>query len=401
MSRIIVGISGGVDSSVAAYLLQKAGHEVIGCRMRTFDTPQSLEEEQSAAEVAAKLGIPLYTVDMREAFAENVIARFADEYAAGRTPNPCLLCNRLVKWQALLACMREHDAEYVATGHYAKATQTTKVSTETENNTRYCVARVASEKDQSYALYNLTQEEIAHTMFPLAGLSKEEVRDLAREAGLLTAEKPDSMEICFIPDNDYAGFLADRFGIKDCPGNYVDESGNVLGKHQGIVHYTVGQRKGLGIALGKRIFVKEIRPLTNEVVLADDSDVFTDHIFVKDMNFQLLSPEIPDLAFCDATDGPSLQPGAASGIRAACVKIRYADRGTPAIIRKVSAQDRQTAKNAVMPDKTVFPEARAASSAAGALYRLDFERPVRAAAPGQAAVAYDEAGRILCGGTIL
>ena len=401
MSRIIVGISGGVDSSVAAYLLQKAGHEVIGCRMRTFDTPQSLEEEQSAAEVAAKLGIPLYTVDMREAFAENVIARFADEYAAGRTPNPCLLCNRLVKWQALLACMREHDAEYVATGHYAKATQTTKVSTETENNTRYCVARVASEKDQSYALYNLTQEEIAHTKFPLAGLSKEEVRDLAREAGLLTAEKPDSMEICFIPDNDYAGFLRGHFGIEDCPGNYVDESGNVLGKHQGIVHYTVGQRKGLGIALGKRIFVKEIRPLTNEVVLADDSDVFTDHIFVKDMNFQLLSLETPDLAFCDATDGPSLQPGAVPGIRAACVKIRYADRGTPAIIRKVSAQDRQMAINAVMPDKTVFPEARAASSAAGALYRLDFERPVRAAAPGQAAVAYDEAGHILCGGTIL
>ena len=407
-----MGISGGVDSSVAAYLLQKAGHEVIGCRMRTFDTPASLAEEQSAAEVAEKLSIPLYTVDMREAFAENVIARFADEYAHGRTPNPCCICNRLVKWQALLTCMREHDAELVATGHYAAVTKkhlltdpagfTSECAADSsEQGAGFCVTRVASEKDQSYALYNLTQEEIAHTVFPLADLSKEEVRDLAREAGLLTAEKPDSMEICFIPDNDYAGFLADRFGIRDCPGNYVDESGNVLGTHQGIVHYTVGQRKGLGIALGKRIFVKEIRPLTNEVVLADDSDVFTDHIFVKDMNFQLLSPETPDLAFCDATDGPSLQPGAAPGIRAACVKIRYADRGTPAIIRKVSAQDRQMAINAVMPDKTVFPEARAASSAAGALYRLDFERPVRAAAPGQAAVAYDEAGHILYGGTIL
>ena len=393
MSRIIVGISGGVDSSVAAYLLQKAGHEVIGCRMRTFDTPASLAEEQSAAEVAEKLGIPLYTVDMREAFAENVIARFADEYAHGRTPNPCLLCNRLVKWQALLTCMREHDAELVATGHYAAVTKnhfltapagfTSECAADSsEQGARSCVTRVASEKDQSYALYNLTQEEIAHTVFPLADLSKEEVRDLAREAGLLTAEKPDSMEICFIPDNDYAGFLADRFGIKDCPGNYVDEAGNVLGKHQGIVHYTVGQRKGLGIALGKRIFVKEIRPLTNEVVLADDSDVFTDHIFVKDMNFQLLSPEADDVS-------------------AACVKIRYADRGTPAVIRKASAQERQTVKNAGIPDRMVFPEARAESSAAGALYRLDFERPVRAAAPGQAAVAYDEAGHILCGGTIL
>ncbi len=393
MSRIIVGISGGVDSSVAAYLLQKAGHEVIGCRMRTFDTPASLAEEQSAAEVAEKLGIPLYTVDMREAFAENVIARFADEYAHGRTPNPCLLCNRLVKWQALLLCMREHEADLVATGHYAAVTKkhfltapagfaSECAADSSEQGARSCVTRVASEKDQSYALYNLTQEEIAHTVFPLADLSKEEVRDLAREAGLLTAEKPDSMEICFIPDNDYAGFLADRFGIKDCPGNYVDEAGKVLGKHQGIVHYTVGQRKGLGIALGKRIFVKEIRPLTNEVVLADDSDVFTDHIFVKDMNFQLLSPDAGDVS-------------------AACVKIRYADRGTPAVIRKASAQERQTVKNVGIPDRMVFPEARTASSAAGALYRLDFERPVRAAAPGQAAVAYNEMGHILCGGTIL
>lgn len=373
-----MGISGGVDSSVAAYLLQKAGHEVIGCRMRTFDTPASLAEEQSAAEVAEKLGIPLTTVDMREAFAENVIARFADEYAHGRTPNPCLLCNRLVKWQALLLCMREHEADLVATGHYAAVTKkhlltdsagfTSECAADSsEQGARSCVTRVASEKDQSYALYNLTQEEIAHTVFPLADLSKEEVRDLAREAGLLTAEKPDSMEICFIPDNDYAGFLADRFGIKDCPGNYVDEAGNVLGKHQGIVHYTVGQRKGLGIALGKRIFVKEIRPLTNEVVLADDSDVFTDHIFVKDMNFQLLSPD-------------------AGNVSAACVKIRYADRGTPAIIRR--------AESGAAEEK--FPK-----GTAGDIFRIDFERPVRAAAPGQAAVAYDEMGHILCGGTIL
>lgn len=398
MSRIIVGISGGVDSSVAAYLLQKAGHEVIGCRMRTFDTPASLAEEQSAAEVAEKLGIPLYTVDMREAFAENVIARFADEYAHGRTPNPCLLCNRLVKWQALLLCMREHEAELVATGHYAAVTKnhfltapagftSECVADSSEQGARFCVTRVASEKDQSYALYNLTQEEIEHTVFPLAGLSKEEVRDLAREAGLLTAEKPDSMEICFIPGNGYAGFLADRFGIKDCPGNYVDEAGNVLGKHQGIVHYTVGQRKGLGIALGKRIFVKEIRPLTNEVVLADDSDVFTDHIFVKDMNFQLLSPETPELAKCtSAADDLCLQTEVSGGVRAACVKIRYADRGTPAIIRR--------AESGAAEEK--FPK-----GTAGDIFRIDFERPVRAAAPGQAAVAYDEMGHILCGGTIL
>ena len=368
MSRIVVGLSGGVDSSVAAYLLQKAGHEVIGCRMRTFDTLSSREEEESAALVADRMGIPLYTVDMRTAFAENVIARFAEEYAHGRTPNPCCICNRMVKWQALLKCMEEQGGDFVATGHYAKTAFSENISIENEKNGRYCIARVASEKDQSYALYNLTQEEIAHTLFPLSGLAKEEVRGLARKAGLLTAEKPDSMEICFIPDNDYAAFLAERFGMADCPGNYVDEAGNVLGRHQGIVHYTVGQRKGLGIALGKRIFVKEIRPLSNEVVLADDSEVFTDHIFVKDMNFQLLSPDFAD------------------GIRASCVKIRYADRGTPAVLLRSNPQEE-------------IPQA--AAGCPGEIFRLDFERPVRAAAPGQAAVCYDEEGRILCGGTIL
>ena len=375
MSRIIVGISGGVDSSVAAYLLKKAGHEVIGCRMRTFDTPASLEEERSAAEVAERLGIPLYTIDMRDAFAKNVIAHFAEEYAHGRTPNPCLRCNRLVKWQALLQCMREHDADLVATGHYAAVTKKcSQKGSADPGPVRFGIARVASEKDQSYALYDLTQEEIAHTVFPLSGLTKEEVRELAREAGLLTAEKPDSMEICFIPDNDYAGFLGDRFGIRDCPGSYVDEEGHVLGKHQGIVHYTVGQRKGLGIALGKRIFVKEIRPLTNEVVLADDSDVFTDHIFVKDMNFQLLSP--------DAAQN-------AEGVFASLVKIRYADRGTPGTIR------------AAVGDLPEYSSRISPSEDAGQIFRIDFDRPVRAAAPGQAAVCYNEEGQILCGGIIL
>ena len=362
MSKIVVGISGGVDSSVAAYLLQKEGHEVIGCRMRTFDTEASRREEDASREVCETLGIPLFTVDFRERFREEVIALFASEYAKGRTPNPCCICNRTVKWEALLSCMREQKADFVATGHYARTG--TAVSPETGEE-RFFVARADSVKDQSYALYNLRQDEIRHTLFPLSRYKKEEIREIARKAGLLTADKPDSMEICFIPDNDYAAFLREQFGIADCPGNYVDEEGKVLGRHQGIVHYTVGQRKGLGIALGKRIFVKEIRPLTNEVVLADDEDVFTDHLFLGNVNFQAVSgiPETP------------------AGLFSPLIKIRYADQGAPG--RMTAVANPSVGKEPV-----------------SAGYRIDFERPVRAASPGQAAVLYGDDGRILCGGTI-
>ncbi|MCQ2400853.1 MAG: tRNA 2-thiouridine(34) synthase MnmA [Lachnospiraceae bacterium] len=344
MSRIVVGLSGGVDSAVAAWLLKKEGHEVIGCRMRTFDTEESVIEEESAKAVAEHLQIPLIIKDYREEFKKCVIDYFAEEYAAGRTPNPCLICNRKVKWQSLLTCMNDEGAEYVATGHYAAV----------EYEGRWCVRRVGNAKDQSYALFNLTQEELSHTVFPLSKFTKDEIRLMAEEAGLSNSKKPDSMEICFIPENDYAGFLRDRFNIADCPGNYVDVNGNVLGRHEGIIHYTVGQRKGLGIALGKRIFVKEIRPLTNEVVLADDEDVFTGSLRLRDVNFQLAPEEKEE-------------------ITARLIKVRYADHG--------------------MPGRMYRDEKNGG-------YIVEFEKPVRAAAPGQAAVLYDEEDRILCGGFI-
>ena len=344
MSRIVVGLSGGVDSAAAAWLLKKEGHEVIGCRMRTFDTEESIIEEESAKAVAQHLQIPLIIKDYRKEFKERVIDYFAGEYKAGRTPNPCLVCNRKVKWESLLSCMRDVGAEHAATGHYAAV----------EYNGRWCVRRVANAKDQSYALFDLTQEELSHTVFPLSGYTKEEIRLMAAEAGLQNAEKPDSMEICFIPDNDYAGFLRENFSISDCPGNYVDVNGNILGRHEGIVHYTVGQRKGLGIALGKRVFVKEIRPFTNEVVLADDEDVFTDSLRLRDVNFQLASED-------------------AEEIRARLIKVRYADRGMPG---------------------TMYRDEKNGD------YIVRFEKSVRAAAPGQAAVLYDEGERILCGGFI-
>lgn len=344
MSRIVVGLSGGVDSAVAAWLLKKEGHEVIGCRMRTFDTEESHIEEESAKAVAEHLHIPLIIRDYRKEFKDCVIDYFAEEYKAGRTPNPCLICNRKVKWESLLSCMREAGAEYVATGHYAAV----------EYNGKWCVRRVAGAKDQSYALFDLTQEQLSHTLFPLSEFAKDEIRLMAAEAGLSNSQKPDSMEICFIPDNDYAGFLRENCGIIDCPGNFVDVNGNVLGRHEGIVHYTVGQRKGLGIALGRRIFVKEIRPLTNEVVLADDEAVFTDSLRVRNVNFQLAAED-------------------AEEIRARLIKVRYADRGMPG---------------------TMYRDEKNGD------YIVRFEKPVRAAAPGQAAVLYDEGERILCGGFI-
>lgn len=372
MKKVVVGISGGVDSSVAAYLLQKEGFEVIGCRMRTFDTPQSLEEERSAAEVAAKLGIPLITEDFREEFKAEVIDLFAREYSKGRTPNPCCICNRRVKWQALMKCMRETGAEYVATGHYAAIEKSIAAGREdiTDCNAadngktdhgaiRYAVRAVDSRKDQSYALYNLTQEQLACTMFPLSAYSKEQIREIAGSAGLLTADRPDSMEICFIPDKDYAAFLKKAYGCEDRPGNFVDPDGKVLGRHEGIIHYTIGQRKGLGIALGKRVFVKEIRPLTSEVVLADDSDVYTDSLLFTGLNLQ------------KAAD--------AARLFASKIKVRYADHGCSGMIL-------QTDRTDAMGDR---------------IYRVCFDRPIRAAAPGQAVVAYDEGGAILCGGTIL
>ncbi|MDO4488979.1 MAG: tRNA 2-thiouridine(34) synthase MnmA [Eubacteriales bacterium] len=343
MGKFVVGISGGVDSSVAAYLLLKAGHEVVGCRMRTYDTDASKIEEESAEVICRTLGIPLITPDFRDVFMHEVIEYFANEYREGRTPNPCCICNRRVKWNMLMKNLEETGADYVATGHYAESVF---------ENGRYAIKRVPNEKDQSYALYNLTQDEIRLTRFPLVGYSKDEIRKMAAEAGLPTANKADSMDVCFIPDGDYAGFLKEKAGIEDKPGNFVDIDGNILGPHRGITNFTVGQRKGLGIALGKRVFVKEIRPLTGEVVLADDCDVFTDGILIKDVNFQLVES--------DTIESP-------------CIRIRYADKGAPGIMKR---EDDET-------------------------FRLSFERPVRAAAPGQAAVLYDNEGRILCGGTIV
>ncbi len=373
--KIVIGLSGGVDSSVAAYLLKKAGHEVIGCTMRTFDTERSLRELEDARKIADRLDIPFIIMDRRSEFEEDVIRYFVSEYVHGRTPNPCCICNRRVKWQTLLDCMREQGADKVATGHYSGIGELCG---------RYYIKKADKlDKDQSYALYNLTQEEIKHTIMPLSGYNKDEVRAIAEEAGLFNSDKPDSQEICFIPDKDYVGFIerhrellpedilalasdsadiVDKEALKwNKPGNFVDIHGNILGQHRGIINYTVGQRKGLGIALGRRIFVREIRPLSNEVVLSDNDEVFSDNLICEAVNFQ-------------AVDFESISAADPDAELMAVVKIRYADKGTKALIKR----DGETGR-----------------------YIVSFEQPVRAVTPGQAAVFYDEENRLLGGGLIV
>ncbi len=353
--KVCIGLSGGVDSSVAAGLLLERGLELIGCTMRTYDTDRARRELEDARAVADKLGIPFYVEDMREEFRREVTDYFAAEYSRGRTPNPCLVCNRKVKWEALMACADRHGAEMVATGHYARLSYD-------EGSGRYAVRKaVTKEKDQSYALFNLKQEQLARTILPIGEYSKDEVRAMARSAGLLTADKPDSQEICFIPDKDYAGFIERYLGIDThSEGNYVDEEGRILGRHKGIINYTIGQRKGLGIALGKRTFVKEIRPCENEVVLADGDKVWKDELFFSDFNGQLATEK--DLE---------------KGLRAQ-VKIRYSDKGS----------------SGTVTEEGVSKDGRV-------IYRIKFESPVRAVTPGQGVVMYDDSERILGGGIIL
>ncbi|MCI9531463.1 MAG: tRNA 2-thiouridine(34) synthase MnmA [Lachnospiraceae bacterium] len=354
--RVVVGMSGGVDSSVAAWLLKEQGYEVIGVTMQVWqEEDRAAQEEQGgccglsavedARRVAAMLGIPYYVMNFKSAFKKNVIDYFVGEYIKGRTPNPCIACNRYVKWESLLRRSMEIGADYIATGHYARVVRLP--------NGRYALQKSASAaKDQTYALYSLSQSQLSHTLMPVGDYTKEEIRSMAAKLGLRTAGKPDSQEICFIPDRDYAKFIDQETGRKQEPGNFVDKDGAVLGRHLGITHYTIGQRKGLGLAMGKPVFVTEIRPESNEVVIGSNEDVFGDALSAGQLNFM----SIPDL----------------QGEREVVAKIRYNHQGAPCMIRKIG-DDKVECR---------FPE------------------PVRAITPGQAVVFY-EGSTVLGGGTIL
>ncbi len=366
--KVVVGMSGGVDSSVAAYLLKEQGYEVIGVTMQIWqDTERLVQEENGgccglsavddARRVAADLNIPYYVMNFKNEFKEHVIDYFVEEYLHGRTPNPCIACNRYVKWESLLKRSMDIGADYIATGHYARIEQL--------ENGRYSLRRSATlVKDQTYALYNLTQEQLKRTLMPVGAYSKDEIRKIAENIDLKVASKPDSQDICFVPDGDYAAFIRENSDKEIPEGNFVTAEGKILGTHKGITHYTVGQRKGLGLALGYPAFVIEIRPETNEVVIGTNEDSMTYYVRANRINFM----SIEDL----------------TKERRVFAKIRYNHKGAWCWRRATL----RTGPTWCTVRKTGEDE-----------ILCTFEEKQRAVTPGQAVVLYD-GEYVLGGGTI-
>ena len=291
--KVMIGMSGGVDSSVAAAVLLEKGYEVIGVTMKIW--PEAGEETRvveggccslsavdDARSVAYKLGIPYYVMNFQDVFNDRVIDYFKNEYLNGRTPNPCIACNRYVKFEAMLNKAVSMGIDYVATGHYA-------IIEYDENLKRYLLKKSATEKkDQTYVLYNLTQEQLSKILMPIGSYTKDEVREIAKKIDLNVASKPDSQEICFVQDNDYAKFIRENTNEEIKPGYFVDTKGNILGKHKGIIHYTVGQRKGLGIALGKPMYVVGIDTENNNVILGKSYETLSKSLIADDINYIMI-----------------------------------------------------------------------------------------------------------------
>lgn len=347
--RVIVGMSGGVDSSVAALLLRDAGYEVVGATFMLWSGDSgccSADDVSDARYVCNQLGIAHYVLNMKELFARSVVDTFAEQYERGLTPNPCILCNRYVKFDAFYSKAQELGFDYFATGHYARVGYN-------DATTRWELLRaVHPHKDQSYVLYHLTQQQLEHFLLPLGSYTKDEIRSIAEQNGLVVARKPDSQDICFVPDGDYGSFLESYTGRVQPKGCFIDTSGRVLGEHKGISRYTVGQRKGLGISLGYTAFVREIRPETGEIVLVqDENELFERAIMATDINWVSAPP--------------------ANSSFAAMAKIRYSQQAVDATVNLLENGELQIA----------------------------FETAQRAPTKGQAVVLYD-GDRVLAGGTI-
>lgn len=341
MKKIAIGLSGGVDSAAAAYLLLEKGYDVTGIILRLKPELLADADISDAQKIADCLGIELRVLDRREYFKENVIDPFVAEYLDARTPNPCIECNSTVKFGTMLDYALEIGCDGIATGHYAKIEET---------DGRYLLKKSQSPKDQSYFLYRLTQHQLSHTVFPLEGLEKPQIREIAEKAGLPVAEKGDSQEICFVPNDDYVSYLA-SLGVTSPKGNFVDINGNILGTHNGIINYTIGQRKGLG-AFGKPMFVTGISAEKNTVTIGENGSQYSIGLIADRLNF---------IPFNTLT-----QP-----IRAQ-VKIRFRARPETATVTPNS-------------DGTV---------------NVVFDEPQRSVTPGQSAVFYD-GDTVIGGGRII
>lgn len=357
-TTVVAAMSGGVDSSVAAALLVEQGYNVIGVTMKTYTFDEvggnvgnetsccGLDAINDARMVSVRLGIPHYVVDFTEPFGREVVDNFVEEYLHGRTPNPCVICNRKIKWGELLKKAEALGASYIATGHYARVAFD-------EVNKRYMILQsLNNEKDQSYALWGLSQEALSKTMFPLGELTKPQVRALAARYGLKTANKEESYEICFVADNDYRRFLKERIPDleeKLSEGDIVMD-GKVVGKHKGFPHYTIGQRSGLG-AYGERVYVSEIYPDANTITLGRNKDLLRRELIAKDVNL---------VSVGELREGQRVH-----------AKVRYKDDATPATVYRKG-------DNAI---------------------RLVFDEPKRAITPGQSVVMYD--GERLVGGAVI